>query len=191
LAAIFRGFYVCGKKALLISSYNLELKCDFSVRKSPKFDRTPCKTAPLWYNLDVMLTKKTEYAIRAMWEIAHHRSGSLATATAIAQRQQIPPKYLPQIVSELSRAALLVTSRGFGGGLRLSRAADKISLLEIIEATQGKLTLFECQVCSYDCRFLPGCQLLAIYQKAQRGLEDTFNNVSLADIKFTKATSKG
>jgi hypothetical protein len=50
--------------------------------------------------LDRMLTKKTKYA-RAMWEISHH-SWTLLT-TAIAERQQIPPKYFPQIVSELSR----------------------------------------------------------------------------------------
>ena len=138
-----------------------------------------------------MLTKKTEYAIRAMWEIAHHTGDALTTATAIAQRQQIPAKYLPQIISELSRAALVVTSRGFGGGLRLNRSAGEISLLEIIEATQGKLTLYECQACSYECQFLPGCQLLAVYEKAQDGLEQTFKVVSLADIKFGNGTPRG
>ncbi|MBI5266522.1 MAG: Rrf2 family transcriptional regulator [candidate division Zixibacteria bacterium] len=137
-----------------------------------------------------MLTKKTEYAIRAMWEIAHYKGESLTTATAIAQRQHIPAKYLPQIISELSRAALVVTSRGFGGGLRLNRAPDKISLLEIIEATQGKLTLYECQVCSYQCQFLPECELLAVYNKAQAGLEDTFKKVSLADVKFSNGKPK-
>lgn len=138
-----------------------------------------------------MLTKKTEYAIRAMWEIAHHTGQSLTTATSIAQRQRIPAKYLPQIISELSRAALVVTSRGFGGGLRLNRPPGEINLLEIIEATQGKLTLYECQACTYECQFLPGCPLLALYDKAQGDLERTFKDVSLADIKFGNGTPKG
>jgi len=137
-----------------------------------------------------MLTKKTEYAIRAMWEIAHHEGNTLTTATAIAHRQRIPAKYLPQIISELSRAALVVTARGFGGGLRLNRTAEKISLLEIIEATQGKLTLYECQGCTYECQHLPGCQLLSIYEKAQHGLESTFKGVTLADIEFTNGAPK-
>lgn len=136
-----------------------------------------------------MLTKKTEYAIRAMWEIAHHDGSTLTTATAIANRQQIPPKYLPQIVSELSRAALVVTARGFGGGLRLNRPAKEISLLEIIEATQGKMTMYECQACVYECQHLPNCKLQQVYDKAQKTLEETFRDVTLADLHF-KETSK-
>ena len=85
-----------------------------------------------------MLTKKTDYAIRSMWEIAQHDTDTLTTANVIAERQHMPPKYLPQIVSELSRAALVVTARGFGGGLRLNRPANKITLLEIIERLRGK-----------------------------------------------------
>ena len=131
-----------------------------------------------------MLTKKTEYAIRAMWEIAHHKGTSLTTATAIAQRQHIPAKYLPQIVSELSRAALVVTARGFGGGLKLNRLPAQITLLEIIEATQGKLTMYECQACAYECQYLPNCQLLTVYDRAQKSLEENFSKVSLADITF-------
>jgi Rrf2 family protein len=137
-----------------------------------------------------MLTKKTEYAIRAMWEIAHHDGSSLTTATAIAKRQEIPPKYLPQIVSELSRAALVVTARGFGGGLRLNRPPNQITLLEIIEATQGKMTMYECQACVYECQQLPNCQLQKVYDKAQRSLEDTFRDVSLADLKFSAGVEK-
>ena len=146
----------------------------------------PCLFRAGVYNIS-MLTKKTEYAIRAMWEIAHHDGSTLTTATVIANRQQIPPKYLPQIVSELSRAALVVTSRGFGGGLRLNRAPKEITLLEIIEATQGKMTMYECQACVYQCQHLPNCKLQAVYDKAQKSLEDTFRDVTLADLNFDKS----
>jgi Rrf2 family protein len=125
-----------------------------------------------------------------MWEIAQHTGDTLTTANVIAERQQMPPKYLPQIVSELSRAALVVTSRGFGGGLRLNRPANQITLLEIIEATQGKMNMYECQACIYDCQHLPNCQLQKVYDKAQKSLEDTFRGVSLADIKFNHGAEK-
>jgi Rrf2 family protein len=137
-----------------------------------------------------MLTKKTEYAIRAMWEISQHTGDTLTTATVIAERQQMPPKYLPQIVSELSRATLVVTARGFGGGLRLSRPPHQITLLEIIEATQGKMTMYECQTCIYECQHLPNCQLQKVYDKAQKAIEDTFRDISLADIKFNHGAGK-
>lgn len=137
-----------------------------------------------------MLTKKTEYAIRAMWEIAQHRGDTLTTANVIAKLQKMPTKYLPQIVSELSRAALVVTSRGFGGGLRLTRPANQITILDIIEATQGRMTVYECQACIYECKHLPNCQLQKVYDKAQKAIEDTFRGVSLADIKFNHGAEK-
>ncbi|RME19828.1 MAG: Rrf2 family transcriptional regulator, partial [Candidatus Zixiibacteriota bacterium] len=80
-----------------------------------------------------MITKKTEYAIRALWEL-HQADGEQTTANLIAQRQSIPPKYLPQIISELGRVGLVNSARGFGGGLRLSQAGDRITLLQVIEA---------------------------------------------------------
>lgn len=130
-----------------------------------------------------MITKKTEYAIRALWELAHN-SEHLATANQIAHRQSIPPKYLPQIISELSRAGLLLSVRGYGGGVRLSRPPREISLLHVIEAMQGKLTMFECQVGSYECIHLPSCDLQCAYGKAQAAIERVFRETKLSDIRF-------
>jgi len=136
-----------------------------------------------------MITKKTEYAIRALWELANE-NGHLATANEIAQRQCIPPKYLPQIVSELSRAGLLLSVRGYGGGIRLSRPARDITLLEVIEAMQGKMWMFECQMGPCDCDFGPGCDLKGVYERAKVSLEEIFGETRLADIRLIKGRSK-
>jgi Rrf2 family protein len=134
-----------------------------------------------------VITKKTEYAIRALWELARNPS-ILATANQIAQRQSIPPKYLPQIISELSRAGLLLSVRGYGGGVKLSRPPREISLLHIIEAMQGKLTMFECQVGEYECINLPNCELQNAYGKAQAAIERVFRETKLSDIRFKQQT---
>ena len=134
-----------------------------------------------------MITKKTEYAIRALWELAHNPNGQ-TTANQIAQRQSIPPKYLPQIISELTRTGLVISSRGFGGGLRIGRDAREVSLLDIIEAVQGKLHLFECQISDIDCVQLPGCDLRQTYNKAQAALESVFRQSRLADLKLGGVT---
>jgi Rrf2 family protein len=136
-----------------------------------------------------MITKKTEYAIRALWELANE-NGHLATANAIAQRQCIPPKYLPQIVSELSRAGLLLSVRGYGGGIKLSRPAKEITVLDVIEAMQGKLWMFECQMGPCDCDFSPGCELKTVYDKARMSLESIFGETRLADIRLIKGRGK-
>jgi Rrf2 family protein len=137
-----------------------------------------------------MITKKTEYAIRALWDLAH-RSNGQATANQIAQRQGVPPKYLPQIISELTRTGLVNSSRGFGGGLRLGRDAKDISLLDIIEAVQGKLYLFECQISQIDCIHLPECDLKEIYNRAQHALESVFRDSVLADLKLGGVPERG
>lgn len=130
-----------------------------------------------------MITKKTEYAIRAMAELAAHPD-DLTTAAQLAQRQDIPPKYLPQIISELNRAGLLTSVRGFGGGVRLAHPAREISLLAIIEAMQGPMTMFECLVGQYECMHLPNCGLQGIYRKAQQELQKVYSQNTLADVKF-------
>ncbi|MFZ1685623.1 MAG: Rrf2 family transcriptional regulator [Candidatus Zixiibacteriota bacterium] len=134
-----------------------------------------------------MITKKTEYAIRALWELAHNPE-HLATANQIAQRQGIPPKYLPQIISELSRSGLILSVRGYGGGVRLSRPAKEITLLDVIEAMQGKLTMFECQLGEYECINLPHCGLQETYTKAQSALEHVFGETKLSDVRFKQHT---
>ncbi len=130
-----------------------------------------------------MITKKTEYAIRAMVELAREPE-TMSTANRIAQHQEIPPKYFPQIVSELSRAGLLTSVRGYGGGIRLSRPPREITLLNIIEATQGPLAMFECQDGDCDCVQLPNCKLKGTYNKAQASLESVFRETKLSDIRF-------
>lgn len=132
-----------------------------------------------------MITKKTEYAIRALWELANE-NGHLATAEEIARRQCIPPKFLPQIISELSRAGLLLTVRGYSGGIRLGPHAREITLLDVVQAMQGRLWMFDCQQGPCDCDFGPGCDLKSIYDKAQAAAEALFAKTKLVKIKLVK-----
>lgn len=139
----------------------------------------------------MMLTRKTEYAIRALWELGQHPD-TLVTANQIAQRQGIPPKFLPQIVSELSQAGLLRSVRGYGGGLRLARPASEVSVLAVIHAVQGQLSVFECQQDNFDCVHHPDCDLRELYDRTQQAAEDILRNTFLSDLKLggkTTATS--
>ena len=95
-----------------------------------------------------MITKKTEYAIKALWELAQN-TDNLTTSKEIAQRQAIPPKYLPQIIAALSQAGLLTSTRGYGGGLKLSRSAEEITLLQVIELSRGD------RICSNASKVIP------------------------------------
>jgi Rrf2 family nitric oxide-sensitive transcriptional repressor len=132
-----------------------------------------------------MITRKTEYAIRTLWELSQSPD-SLMTATQIAQKQDIPPKYLPQIVSELCQAGLLNSTRGYGGGVKLGKSAQDISLFNVIEAVQGKPKLFECQGECSPCTGRKGCSLLAIYDRALDAMNKVFEDTRLSDIKINR-----
>jgi Rrf2 family protein len=130
-----------------------------------------------------MITKKTEYAIRALSELALNPEDRL-TANVVAQRQGIPPKYLPQIVSELTQAGLVRSVRGYGGGIRLNRSPDQISLLSIIEAIQGRIKIFDCEHHAIGCAVKGACGLNRVYGKALAALEDVFREAVLSDIQI-------
>lgn len=130
-----------------------------------------------------MITKKTEYAIRALWEL-HLDPEKMMTANQVAQRQNIPPKYLPQIVSQLNQAGLITSLRGYGGGIKLNKAAADISVLEVITAIQGKPILFECQHGPSECSMENNCGLLGMYNKALHSMLDVFGSTFLPDLKL-------
>jgi Rrf2 family protein len=129
-----------------------------------------------------VINNRTEYAIRALWQLVQSKD-HFSTSEAIAQAQEIPSKFLPQILSDLSRAGLVRSVRGYGGGVRLSRPPEKIRLLDILEAIQGKIFLYDCLKGPIDCRHQPDCKLMKVYKKAQEALKAEFGKVTLSDLR--------
>ncbi len=85
------------------------------------------------------LSLQVQYAICASFDLAYNGQGESVQIRAIADRQSIPPRYLEQIFVRLRRARLVDSKRGPGGGYRLARPAEEITLCEIVEAVEGPL----------------------------------------------------
>src|SRR5262245_65460600 len=86
------------------------------------------------------VSQKLEYAIRAMIELAEHRDDeTLTPARAIAERQQVPLRFLEQQLGALSRAGLVESFRGAGGGCRLARDPADITVAEVAGASEGQI----------------------------------------------------
>ena len=89
------------------------------------------------------LSKKTEYALRALFAIARAADGRETTSWRIEQlsrQENIPIKFLEQILLSLRNAGLLASKRGVGGGYRMARRPDEISVGEVIRALDGPFT---------------------------------------------------
>lgn len=129
-----------------------------------------------------MINNRTHYAIRALWHLAESPD-SFATSEAIAKARDIPAKFLPQILSDLSRAGLVRSVRGYGGGVRLSRPPGKITLLEILEITQGNIFMYDAMMGASIGRRDPDNELMKVYRKAQEAMKAEFARITLSDLK--------
>ena len=83
------------------------------------------------------LSKKTEYALRAVIFAARHPEGTTFQIKELAEKNRIPKKFLELILLELKNAGIMMSRRGVGGGYLLARRPEAIRSSEIIEAIEG------------------------------------------------------
>ncbi len=131
----------------------------------------------------MQITRQADYAVRAVLHLAElNTNGKRAPTSKIADEQQIPPSFLAKIVSQLSVAGVVQTSRGARGGVSLARNPSEISLLEVIEAIDGPITLNECVTNPKACPFRQHCKVHEIWCKSQAELVDKLANTDFASL---------
>lgn len=118
----------------------------------------------------MQITRQADYAIRAVRYLSELDEGQRAATSRVASDQHIPPSFLAKIISQLSIAGLLTTSRGARGGVSLARPSNEISLLDVVEAIDGPIYLNECVADNSKCTFDDDCPLKPIWCEAQEEL---------------------
>ena len=86
------------------------------------------------------LSKKTEYALKALIYAARHPEGTTFQIKELADRNGIPKKFLELILLELKNAGIVQSRRGVGGGYLLARRPETVRSTEIIEAIEGPVS---------------------------------------------------
>lgn len=118
----------------------------------------------------MQITRQADYAVRTVLYLSGMSNGDRAPTSQIAQRQKIPSSFLAKIVSQLSVAGIVQTSRGARGGVSLARKADDITLLEVVEAIDGPIILNECVHDASLCIFGDNCAVHEVWCEAQARL---------------------
>jgi len=132
----------------------------------------------------MQLSRKADYALRAVAYIAHLKKNELASIGRIAKARGIPREFLAKILKELTRAGILVSFQGVTGGYRLSRPPREVSFLEVIEAMEGPIAVNLCVDGSHcGCSMEKGCEIRSFFVKQQdqitRALKrQNFGNIS-------------
>jgi Rrf2 family protein len=128
----------------------------------------------------MQITRQADYALRAVIFLSRLDSDQKASTSAIAEEQKIPPSFLAKIVSQLSLAGLIQTSRGARGGVSLARAPEDISILDVIEAIDGPVMLNECAGNPDNCTFGDNCPLQQIWCDTRQELVSRLSSATFA-----------
>ena len=130
----------------------------------------------------MQITRQADYALRAVMYLAQMNSHQRAATSQIAEEQHIPPSFLAKIISQLSIAGLINTSRGARGGVTLARSANEISILEVIEAIDGPIALNECTHSPDSCPFGDNCPMKMLWCDTQEELVQRLNSSYFSDF---------
>ncbi len=129
-----------------------------------------------------MLSRKADYGVRAMVDIARQPPATRVIVADVAKRQNIPAFYLAKIMPLLARAGLVRTTLGAAGGVALGAPAETISLLQIIEAIDGPFTLNRCARDPSDCDLYSSCPTCQVWRLAQSQLNQTLAETRVSDL---------
>jgi Rrf2 family protein len=118
------------------------------------------------------ISRRTDYGVRIVLDLATLPPDERAAAHDIADRQRIPRPFVAKIISQLGLAGVVTTYRGAGGGVALARPAADISLLDVVEALEGPLHLNRCVLRPDDCPRNERCPVHQVWVQAQSDLID-------------------
>lgn len=130
----------------------------------------------------MQITRRADYAIRTVLDVARVEPGSVALTSEVAKHQGIPAPFLAKIVLALTRAGLLRSFRGCGGGIALAKPADQITLLEIVEAVDGPIAMNRCVLWPEECERSDECPVHQVWSGARTLLADYLGSISLASL---------
>ena len=129
------------------------------------------------------ISTRGRYALRVMIDLAEHSSDSFIPLKDIVMRQEISQKYLEGIMTDLSKAGMLDGQHGKGGGYKLNRSPDQITVLEILRTTEGDLAPISClNEDAQPCQRASECRTLPMWEKLYKMIRDYFDGITLADL---------
>ena len=105
------------------------------------------------------LSKKAEYALMALKDLALRPEPEAASAREIAERYEIPVEVMAKVLQRLARRHVLTSQHGTRGGYHLARSASQISVADVIEAIDGPVTVTVCSSLDDDCDQYATCTI--------------------------------
>lgn len=128
-----------------------------------------------------LLTKETDYAIRALLSLAKEYI-SLKNAKVIAEEENIPYRFLRKILQKLKEEKYIETKKGLNGGIRLVRDPAKMNIRDLIELFQGRIELSSCMFRKKLCDNRRTCVLRKKIKSVEEDVIREFESITIYDL---------
>lgn len=130
----------------------------------------------------LQVSRKVDYALRAMIYLAGLPDGAREPLHEIATRNGISKDFLAKIVKTLADAGLVSATRGRDGGISIARSPEGISFLDVIEAVEGPVQLNVCLDDAHNCSLSNSCTMQSVWRAGQERMLDVYRQTSLASL---------
>jgi len=133
-----------------------------------------------------MLSQKCKYALQALLVLAKENSDNLLLVSDIAERENLPKKFLEAILLELNRNGLVRSRRGRGGGYALAKPADLITFGQVVRIMDGPLAPLACVSVNYyrrcdECHDEQTCEIRKVMRRVRDAIAAELDGTSLAE----------
>lgn len=128
-----------------------------------------------------LLTKETDYAIRATMNLAG-QEGRFVSSRTISAQEKIPLHFLRRILQTLIKQDIIESKEGVAGGVRLKAEAGRIRLADLIQMFQGEIQLSECMFRRRICANRGNCVLRKRIGKIEQMVTNEFEQITIGDL---------
>lgn len=139
------------------------------------------------------VSRKCQYALRAVFELSRRREQSPLRTAAIAESQAIPPKFLELILGELKRGGFVESRRGRRGGYLLLERPDHLTVGEVIRFVDGPVSPVRCLAETHKtgCPLYGGCAFMGMWSRARDAGNQVFDGTTFQDLIDEDLASSG
>ena len=128
------------------------------------------------------LSTRSQYGVRAMFEIADRYHDGPVTIKEISEKQSVSIAYLEQILNTLRKAGIIKSVRGPGGGYILNKEPEHISIGAILRELDGPVAITSCLDPKEGCMRIDGCVTHLLWKSLGEKIEAFLDNMTLKDL---------
>ena len=132
----------------------------------------------------MLITKKNQYALRAVFELAKHRGKGPIKISHIAETQAIPERFLEVILGQLKKSGFVQSKRGYQGGYMLRVSPDKLTVGALMRFLRPDVAPTECMapIPEDNCPFHGNCAFFPMWRLVKDAMFEVYDRTSIQDL---------